>query len=99
MTLLEEAEQRYFDLSIEELLEELKKEKDHLELMQNAKEDNELFKVENDFDTELAVIWHNYKNYDQICDLIIDSIRHEIKVIKTYIKKKLEEGSYLDEEE
>ena len=98
MTLLEEAAQRYFDYSIEELLEELKKEKDHLELLQGAQSDNDLFKVTNDFDTELAVIWHKYKNYDQIFELLIDSVRHEIKVIKAYIRKILEEGSYLDEE-
>lgn len=97
---LDKAKKRYSGESIEEMLEYLKIEREHLKLLKNAvvKEQGLIVKDESEKDV-LIHLYTDDENWRTILDLLIDSCKKDIKMIKAIIYEQLENGELLKEED
>ena len=95
---LEKAHENYSNSSIEELCDFNKTSKEHLKNLKELKVSDYNFSIVNERDKECAVIFPNYKNRDNIIDLMIEAVEQDINEVRALIYEILEEGEIFDED-
>lgn len=93
---LEKAHENYLNSSIEDLCDFNKISKEHLKKLKELKDSDYNFSIVDEKDKECAVIYLNYKNRDEIIDLMIEAVEQDINEVRALIYEKVEDGELFD---